>query len=81
MLQLPQGVIQMKYQQIIRDLREDHDLTQQKVADFLHVAQRTYSQYELGNLPLPIECLIKLCEFYHKSADYILGLSDCGRYG
>ena len=71
----------MIYTKRIRELREDNDLTQKQIADLLEVAQTTYSQYELGKRPLPIECLIKLCEFYHKSADYILGLSDCGRYG
>ena len=70
----------MKYQQIIRDLREDHDLTQKQVAEYLHVAHQTYSYYELGKNALPIDCLLILCELYHKSADYILGLSDSERY-
>ena len=60
----------------IRDLREDNDLTQQQVAEFLHIKQNTYSQYETGTRQLPVETLIRLAEFYNVSADYILGLSD-----
>ena len=44
----------------IRNLRVDNDLTQQKVADYLHVKQNTYSQYEIGVLNYPVEVLIKL---------------------
>lgn len=60
----------------IKDLREDHDLTQQEVASFLHIKQNTYSQYENGHRQLPIECLIALAKFYKTSTDYILGLTD-----
>lgn len=42
----------------------------------LGIAQTTYSQYERGKRPLPIDCLIALCKFYKVSADFILGLSD-----
>ena len=48
----------------MRNLREDHDLSQSQVANYLHIGQTTYSQYELGKRSLPIEYLIKLCEFY-----------------
>lgn len=64
------------YQRRIRELREDNDLSQMQVASFLGVAQTTYSQYELGKRPLPIDYLIVLCKLYNKSADYILGLSE-----
>ena len=63
----------MKYIKIIRDLREDHDLTQQKVAEYLGTSQTMYARYERGASELPIRHLIKLCELYHVSADFILG--------
>ena len=57
----------------IKDLREDLDLTQQQIADFLHIKQNTYSQYENGHRQMPIEILIKLARYYDTSVDYILG--------
>lgn len=58
----------------IRALREDHDLTQQQVAQVLGTTQQVYSRYEKGENELPIRHLITLCRFYRVSADYILGL-------
>ena len=66
----------MKYVKIIRDLREDHDMTQQEVADVLGTSQTMYARYERGANELPIRHLIKLCEFYKVSSDYILGIKD-----
>lgn len=60
----------------IRDLREDQDLTQKQLADYLHIKQNTYSQYETGQRQLPIDALISLAKFYKTSTDYILGLTD-----
>lgn len=60
----------------LRDLREDHDLTQKALADYLHVRQNTYSQYENGQRQLPLELLIRLAQFYHTSTDYILELTN-----
>ena len=60
----------------IKDLREDSDLTQSQVAEYLHIKQNTYSQYENGHRQLPLECLIALARFYSTSTDYILGLTD-----
>lgn len=60
----------------LRDLREDHDLTQQELADYLHVRQNTYSQYEQGKRQIPIVLLIQLARFYNTSTDYILELTD-----
>ena len=60
----------------IRDLREDSDLTQEELANYLHIKQNTYSQYENGQRQLPIECLIALAKLYQTSTDYILGLTD-----
>ena len=60
----------------IKDLREDNDLTQKEVADYLHVKQNTYSQYETGHRQLPLDCLIALSQLYKTSTDYILGLTS-----
>lgn len=60
----------------IRGLREDSDLTQKQIADYLHIKQNTYSQYENGQRQIPIEALIALAKFYKTSTDYILGLTD-----
>ena len=67
----------MKYIRRIRDLREDSDKTQQEIADILGTSQTMYARYERGANELPINHLIKLCELYNVSSDYILGLSDC----
>ena len=66
----------MKYQERIRALRQDNDLSQREIADMLGIAQTTYSQYELDKRPMPIEYLVALCKFYKVSADYMLGLSE-----
>ena len=60
----------------IRDLREDRDITQKQIADYLHIKQNTYSQYENGQRQLPLDVLISLAKFYGTSTDYILGLTD-----
>ncbi|MEG1657604.1 MAG: helix-turn-helix transcriptional regulator [Oscillibacter sp.] len=62
--------------QHIRDLREDNDLTQQTLAELLHVSQTTYSRYESGVLDIPSLSLIKLAQYYKTSIDYLVGLSD-----
>ena len=60
----------------LRDLREDHDLTQTALADRLHIRQNTYSQYENGQRQLPVDVLIQLSKIYKTSTDYILGITD-----
>jgi len=60
----------------LRDLREDHDLTQKELAGMLNISQNTYSQYENGVRQLPIEILIKISRIYDVSTDYILRLTD-----
>ncbi len=60
----------------LRSLREDHDLTQQKVAEFLGIQQVQYSRYERGLRDLPTDILIRLAKLYKTSSDYILELSD-----
>ena len=56
----------------IRDLREDHDLTQQQVANAIGITQRKYSYVETGQQQLTADILIKLADFYDVSIDYIL---------
>lgn len=60
----------------LRDIREDLDITQKTIADFLHIKQNTYSQYENGQRQLPVDVLILLAGFYNTSTDYILGLTN-----
>ena len=58
----------------IRDLREDADKTQADIAAVLGTSQTMYARYERGANELPIHHLVTLCNYYHVSADYILGL-------
>ena len=61
----------------IRDLREDHDLNQTKVAQKLGMSQTGYSKYETGENDIPTSVLIKLARMYNTSIDYLLGETDC----
>ena len=61
----------------LRDLREDHDLTQTKVAKMLGMSQTGYSKYETGENDIPTAILIKLARYYHTSIDFLLGETDC----
>lgn len=63
----------------LRDIREDHDVTQKVLATYLHIGQNTYSQYETGKRQLPVDILIRLAEYFNTSADYILGLTDTSK--
>lgn len=60
----------------LKDIREDRDITQNELAEYLHIRQNTYSQYETGQRQLPIDVLIKLAIYFHTSTDYILELTD-----
>ena len=60
----------------LKDLREDHDLSQQAIADYLGMKQPPYSRYERGLRDIPTDVLIRLALFYKTSTDYILGLTD-----
>ena len=60
----------------IRDLREDNDLTQAQVAEYLSMKQPQYNRYERGLRDIPSDILIALSKLYNKSTDYILGLTD-----
>lgn len=64
-----------KYQRI-RDLREDHDLTQTQMGEILSCSQRVYSNYERGEIDLPTATLIKLADYYNVSTDYLLNRTD-----
>ena len=66
----------MKYNERIREIREEPFLTQQKVADLLHVGQRTYADYESGKIRIPIDNIMILARFYNVSMDYITGASN-----
>lgn len=57
-------------------MREDHDLSQRQIAEYLHCTQVCYSFYEIGRRELPTNVLVRLAQFYHTSADYLLGLTD-----
>lgn len=60
----------------IRDLREDHDLKQQDIAEYLQCSQVCYSHYENGRRDVPTDVLIKLADYYKISIDYLLGRTD-----
>ncbi|WP_088224884.1 helix-turn-helix transcriptional regulator [Desulfosporosinus sp. FKB] len=60
----------------IRDVREDHDLTQQQVAQYLLCDQSLYSKYERGERDVPLNIMIKLAQFYVTSIDYLVGLTE-----
>ena len=60
----------------IRDLREDADLTQKQIADYLQCDQSLYSKYERGVRQLPLESAVQLARFYAVSLDYLAGLTN-----
>lgn len=62
--------------QKIEDLRIDHDLTQQQVADYLGCQREVYRRYEKGTRDIPIDFAIKLCDLYKVSLDYLVGRSS-----
>lgn len=65
----------MRWQRI-EDLRIDHDLTQQEVADILHCQREVYRRYEKGIREIPLSYAIILAQYYKVSLDYLVGLSD-----
>ena len=60
----------------IRSLREDRDITQKQVSEYLHCSQQVYSNYELGQRDIPTDILIRLSEYYGVSTDFLLGLTE-----
>lgn len=69
------GIVDMEYSRI-RKLREDKDLTQEYMAQLLHVNQRTYSRYETGEHAIPLEQLCRIADFHNVSVDYLLDRTD-----
>ena len=66
----------MTYQRRLRDLREDHDKTQQQIADILGTSQTMYARYERGANELPLRHLLVLADYYGVTVDYLRGRSD-----
>lgn len=64
------------YYRRIRDLRDDHDLSQRVLAEKLGMKQAQYSRYELGYRDIPTDILIAPADLYNTSTDYILGRTD-----
>lgn len=60
----------------IRDLREDSDLKQKDIAEYLQCTQVAYSHYELGKRDIPTDVLCRLADHYGVSVDYLLGRTD-----
>lgn len=69
----------MDYIDRITNLRIDHDITQKEIADYLGIKQSAYSKYEKRRCKLSIEDLIKICDYYKVSADFILGIKKGGK--
>ena len=66
----------MAYYRRIRDMREDHDLTQTRLSEYLHIKQNTYSQYENGQRQVPLDILIALADYYNVTLDYLVGRTE-----
>lgn len=64
------------YRARLRGVREDRDLTQAEVGKILNKSQQGYNHIEVGRAELKIDDLVKLCQFYNLTADYLVGLSD-----
>ncbi len=66
----------MNYTKRLYDLRIDNDYSQEDIANYLRITKQAYGMYENGKRNLPIECLVKLSEFYGVSTDFILNLTN-----
>ena len=60
----------------LKNLREDHDLSQSDIAKYLNISQRTYSYYEISSRDIPIQILIKLADYYNTSIDYLVNRTN-----
>ncbi|MDO5133419.1 MAG: helix-turn-helix transcriptional regulator [Eubacteriales bacterium] len=69
----------MQCKERIRALRENHSLSQRKVAGVINVSQHTYCDYESGRLRIPLDKLILLAKYYDCCMDYISGASNVRR--
>lgn len=63
----------------LRDLREDRDMSQQQVADYLGMKQPQYNRYERGLRDIPTDVLLRLAQLYQTSTDYILGRTNISK--
>ena len=66
----------MAYYRRLRDLREDNDLKQKQIAEYLLCDQSLYSKYERNERPLPLEYANKLADYYGVSVDYLIGRTN-----
>lgn len=73
---MKEGVGVFNHYPRLKDLREDHDMSQREIADYLGMKQPQYSRYERGLRDLPTDVLISLAKLYKTSTDYILGLTN-----
>ncbi len=64
-----------EYWEVLKELREDRDMNQAEIAAILKTTQQVYSRYENGINEMPIRHLRTLCQFYHVSSDYVLGIN------
>ena len=64
------------YLKRVYDLREDHDLTQKAIAEYLSIHPNVYRRYEKGVREFPLEIVVKLADYYQVSTDYLLGRTD-----
>lgn len=66
----------MKKYERLRNLREDRDITQSQIGEYLHISQRAYAHYEAGTRDIPVEILIKLADFYNVNLDYLVNRAN-----
>ena len=64
------------YYRRLKDLREDHDLTQDKLVEILGMHKTTYTNYEQGKREIPFALVIRLAKLYNVSIDFIAELTD-----
>ena len=76
MSEITKGGVDLDYRARLRNIREDHDLTQAELGQILNKSQQGYNHIEAGRAELKIDDLVKLCKFYNLSADYLIGLTD-----
>lgn len=69
----------MQFYQRLKDMREDHDMTQSQIAELLNTAREQYNKYETGKQELPMHHFITLAKYYNVSLDYLAGLIDFPR--
>ena len=69
----------MQFYQRLKDMREDHDMTQSQIAELLGTAREQYNKYETGKQELPMHHFITLARYYNVSLDYLAGLIETPR--